>query len=442
MTPLTDGEFGRLRALLAEAAGLVFDDSRREALALSVGERLRACGAAGVAAYLDRLDEPAERAALLDEVTVQETHFFRNPPQVAALRTHVLPELRQAARHQRLRVWSAGCSTGEEPYTLAVLLHALVPPDWDVQVLGTDVSGRALGVAAAARYGQRAARLVPPADRARAFHALPGGGCEVRPEVRRLVALRQHNLVTEPAPYRDGEVDLVLCRNVTIYFDRGTTRALVERFARVLRPGGYLLLGSAETLWQVTDSFDVVPLDGGQAFVYRRPDGAGRPAPVPVSAPAPAPAPAPVSAPARPRPTDRVPAPDRASGPDPADVVRAALLAGAYARAEAVAAAALAGDGLRADLHYLRGRALVELGRDRDAVRALRGALYLAPGHGLAAFLLGGALQRLGSTRAARSAYADAGRALAATPPDAGAPELGGRPAAELARLCTRLAAG
>ncbi len=418
MTRLTDGEFGRLRTLLADAAGLVFDDSRREALALSVGERLRACGAGTVAAYLDRLDERAERAALLDEVTVQETHFFRNPPQVAALRTHVLPELRREARQRRLRVWSAGCSTGEEPYTLAVLLHALVPPDWDVQVLGTDVSGRALATAATARYGPRAVQLVPQADRARAFHALPGGGYELRPEVRRLVELRHHNLVTEAPPYRDGEVDLVLCRNVTIYFGRETTRALVERFARVLRPGGYLLLGSAETLWQVTDSFEVVPLDGGQAFVYRRPDRAARPVPGPATAPV------------------------REAEPDAADTVRAALAAGAYAHAEAAAATALAGAGLRADLHYLRGRALVELGRDRDAVQALRGALYLAPEHGLAAFLLAGALERLGSTRAARSAYADAGRALAAAPPEPAAPELGGRPAAELARLCARLAAG
>jgi chemotaxis protein methyltransferase CheR len=126
---LTPAEFAHLQDLLSREAGLVFDDSRRDSLGYSIGERLRATGAADTAAYLRLLGDDRERQHLLDEVTIQETHFFRNPPQIRALRAHVLPELLEhaAAHGRRLRIWSAGCSTGEEPYGLAMMLREAMP---------------------------------------------------------------------------------------------------------------------------------------------------------------------------------------------------------------------------------------------------------------------------------------------------------------------------
>ncbi len=395
MTGLAEAEFEALRRHLSRAAGLVFDAGRRHSLALSVQERLHATGDRTVAAYLTRLTDPVEQQHLLDEVTVQETCFFR-PPQMGALRTYVLPELlRAAAGRRRLRVWSAGCSTGEEPYTLAMLLRAQVPAGWDVQVLGTDVSRRAVEAARAGHYGRRSVQRTTPEELARSFTPA-GRGYDVRPEVRALVALRQHNLVTDPLPYAAGEVDLVLCRNVTIYFAAETTRRLVQRLHGVLRPGGYLLLGHAETLWQVSEDFELVPVGSGAdaAFLYR------------------------ARGPQAVTPADR-----RRPPAQDTDPVRRA-------------AAAVEAAPLRADLRHAYGHVLAERGRDAEAAPVLRGALYLDPQDGLAHFLLAGVLSRLGDAEAAGREYAAAAEALLAAPPDPAAPELGGRAAGELAALC------
>ncbi|MCW2613464.1 MAG: methyltransferase, CheR-type, partial [Frankiales bacterium] len=277
-TVLRDADLDRLRTVLARAAGLVFEDSRRDSLGYCVTERMRATGAPDVRAYL-ALVEPSgspELQPLLDEVTIQETHFFRNPPQVRALRQHVLPELVREAdtRGRRIRIWSAGCSTGDEPYSIAMVLRELLPSTagWDVKVIATDISAGALATARAATYGPRALHLATPEQLARFFTRTADGRHEVRPEVRELVEFRHHNLVRE-APPEDG-LDLVLCRNVTIYFSRETTRELVSRLHGGLRDGGYLFLGHSETLWQVSDAFRLVTLGTGEgaAFVYRRLD--------------------------------------------------------------------------------------------------------------------------------------------------------------------------
>src|SRR4051812_43022765 len=271
---LSDDQFTAISRLLHDAAGLAFDESRRESLAYSVGERMRAIGVADVSAYLAMVVDArgaGERQALLDEVTIPETHFFRNPPQIRALRAHVLPELlRQAADKRQLRIWSAGCSTGEEPFTIAMLVRELLSTysGWDVRIIATDVSTRALAAAQQARYAERAFVMTDPLDRQRFFYLdAESGNYVVRDEVRELVEFRHHNLVTD-APPEPGQLDAVLCRNVTIYFDRGTTKRLMHRLHDCLRDGGYLFLGHAETLWLVSDEFKLVSI--GDAFVYRR----------------------------------------------------------------------------------------------------------------------------------------------------------------------------
>lgn len=447
---LTDGEFADLRGLLLDAAGLVFDATRRESLACSLAARLRATGAPDVGAYLALVRAPgsAERQRLLDEVTIQETCFFRFPPQMRALRQHVLPELLRAAEAsgRRLRVWSAGCSTGEEPYTIAMLLADLLPASagWDVEVIATDLSEQALEAARAATYGRRSVQLATPEQRARFFTTTPEGSYVVRPEIRSRVRFRRHNLVRDALP-ADG-LDLVLCRNVTIYFDRPTTRALMGRVHASLRDGGFLLLGHSETLWQVNEDFRLVPLGSGDdtTFVYRRADAPQHATPVP-AAPVPD---VPLPRPARSGRTR--PAPVPASGPgragrgvvrsDLVTDVRTALAQGRYDEAARLARRAAVGEPLRADVHYLLGLALVDLGREAEALPALRRAVYLDPDAGLAHFLLAGALHRSGDPVAAAREYRAAARTLGRRPGDGDAPELGGRSPRELAALCAELA--
>ena len=446
---LSDEEFAQLRTLLARLAGLVFDESRRDSVAFCIAERLRATGAADVSSYLPLLDSADERQKLLDEVTIQETHFFRNPPQIRALRQHVLPELlREAdAAGRRLRIWSAGCSTGEEAYTIAMLLRELLPATagWDVKVVATDVSERALQAARTGRYGGRALQLATPEDRDRFFTRGPGGTYDVRPEVRELVDFRHQNLVTDPVPFgADERVDLVLCRNVTIYFSRATTRELMRRLHACLRDGGYLFLGHSETLWQVSQDFRLVPLGTGDdaAFVYRRLDErtGNRRAVLPDRRTQDVGPPQKVERRVRSRRTPPIVAvpPARAAGSVPA--VRAALAEGQYDEAVRLADELIASAPLDPAGFYLRGLALVTAGRDVDALVDLRKAVYLDPGSGLAHFLLAGTLERLDDRAAAAREYLAAADTLGRRPGDDVAPELGGRSVEELARLCRELA--
>lgn len=458
---LTPEQFQALRTLLQREAGLVFDDTRRDSMGYSVAERLRETGARDVNAYLAMLHDPAERLRLVDEVTIQETHFFRNPPQVRALRKHVLPELVRHAEGngRRLRVWSAGCSTGEEPYSVAMMLRELLPANagWDVKVLATDVSQRALEAARTARYGARAVMLATPEELARFFVPAGDGSHEVRPEVRELVEFRHHNLVTEPVPFPSNErVDLVLCRNVTIYFARETTRELMVRLHQGLRDGGYLFLGHSETLWQVSDDFRLVALGSGDsaAFVYRRFDEpvAERRSVLPDRRTGEDPKPA--ERRVRPRRAERlvellnkpVPLPSvtwsrpkPVSGDEQVALARVALAEGRYRDAAGHARQAVTAEPMRAEAFYLRGLALVDLGADEDALVELRKAAYLDPHMGFAHFLLAGVLDRLGDRAAAGREYAAAAETLGLAPGDATAVELGGRSVRELAQLCRQL---
>jgi chemotaxis protein methyltransferase CheR len=288
----------------------------------------------------------------------------------------------------------------------------------------------------------------------------------VRDEVRELVEFRHHNLVTDPPPFDEDEVDLILCRNVTIYFDRETTRRLMKRLHSRLRDGGYLFLGHAETLWQISDDFTLVPL--GDAFVYRRLDeaaqgGEDRRWVLPDRRTEDEPRPTRADRrrgesdrrgraaksdeiPKLPRlvtpamPVVPPPAPPIPPTRDPLDAVRSALSEGRYDEAADVAAEVVAATPLWAQAHYLQGVALTNLGRDADALIVLRKTVYLDPEHGFAHFLLGGALERLGEPVAASRSYRAAANTLGRRKLDGVAPELGGRSVAELAALCMQLA--
>jgi chemotaxis protein methyltransferase CheR len=459
---LTDEEFDTLRKVLEKSAGLVHDESRRDSLTFAVAGRMDAIGASSPAMYLAMLSGPGgapERQQLIDVVTIQETHFFRNPPQIRALRQHVLPELirRSTALNRPLTIWSAGCSTGEEPYSLAMLVRELMPMATreHVRIVGSDVSATALAFADAGRYGARAVQMADPIDVGRWFD-IDHGSYAVKDEVRELVDLRLHNLITEAPPFESGEVDLLLCRNVTIYFNRTTTKALMSRFHAALGDGGYLFLGHSETLWQMSEAFTLVPL--GDAFVYRRDDGPQGRATLPdrrTEA-----GDAPILLPERrgrterrrdlpatqPVPPQRVPRPAAAAtttGGTAHELVttaREALAQGRYSDAVGAAGRAAKADPMLVDPHLIGGEALVNLGRDADAIKELRQAVYLQPDCASALLLLAGALDRQGEPAAAGRAYRSAAATVGELPPEEVSAFFGGRSAAELVALCLRLA--
>lgn len=455
----SDIELAALAEVLEEFTGLVHDETRRDSLAFAAAQCMASADIPRVSAYLDLLRSPEgaeERQRLIDAVTIQETHFFRNPPQIRALRTHVLPELLRAARSadRPLQVWSAGCSTGEEPYTVAMLVRELLPnatPD-QVRILGTDIARSALEAAREARYGLRAVQMAEPVDLARWFRR-DGEWFVVRDEIRELVEFRLHNLVSDDPPFdRDG-VDLLLCRNVTIYFRRETTKALVRRFHEVLRDGGYLFLGHAETLWRINDEFNLVSL--GDAFVYRKVDGrsAGERRHVLAQRRIGA---DPVVVERRKRPERRQARPERRHGrssisvaaprPRPASAdahlaeARAALATGRYGDAVRAATAAARVEPLLVDAHVITGEALVNLGRDDEAISELRQAVYLDPDHAPAHLLLAGALARIGDAVAAGQAYRAAAATVRRLPPERVSEFFAGRDPEELAAVCVSLA--
>lgn len=461
---LSEAEFAALRVHLRRTAGLEFDESRRPSLAATVHERLSETGSPDVPTYLARLRSPhgaSEQQRLLDAVTIQETHFHRSRPQIEALRDQLLPPMlrRAAAEGRDLVVWSAGCSTGEEPFTLAMLALEVagrlgLPPR--VQVLATDVSTAALEVAAAATYSGRTVDLADPTAIGRWLQPEPDGSHLVRDEVRQLVTFVHHNLVTDPLPFGPGQVDLVVCRHVTIYFSRETTRAVVEGFREVLGPGGWLLMGPTENLWQVSESFAAVPV--GEVFAYRP----ATPTALAATATPPSPAELRQRAVHRPRPRPRrvaaAPAGRTASGArltgparpaaswslDALAAARTSFDAGDYERAALSASELVAQpgvpDAVQVAAYTLLGQARLNRADPVGAAGPLQRAVYLDPMAGDAHFLLAVALSGSGKRAAASAAYRAAAMTLPQVPAERARRILDGRRVDELVQLCRRLA--
>ncbi len=279
---MSEVDLALFRDFLIAHSGLHFE--RRNALLLERGLRrrmvaVRAASYQDYLAYLDRYQESRqELKKLLGLLTIGETYFFRYQAHFQALAEVVVPEI--VAQHRgrrRLRIWSAGCSTGEEPYSIAMLLAEHFPQlaDWRVDILATDVNKRSLGVGRAGRYGPRALRATESVYREKYFHPV-GERFQLDPRIVGMVRFGYFNLLTDPLPVTSGEeFDLIFCRNVMIYFQPETTASVVARLSQALRPGGYLFLGHAETLLHVNHAF--VRAQHGGGFYYRlQPASPGR----------------------------------------------------------------------------------------------------------------------------------------------------------------------
>jgi chemotaxis protein methyltransferase CheR len=329
---------------------------------------------------------------LIDEVTVQETTFVRDRAQLDSIPWSGLLHSAQAAGSAVIRVWSAGCATGEEPYTLALLAaEAFAPAPPPVDVLGTDISSRALAAAQAGRYRERAIRALDDRLRRRYLQPQADGTYLVGDGLRKLVRYRRHNLARDPLP-PPGEAgfDVITCRNVLIYFEEPAAERVLERLDHSLRPGGKLLLGAADALRR-TVRIAAADRAGGRP----PPSRPRRYRPV-----------VPFSHRPSPSPSDDEPADQR--------LTTALVAAGQGDRDRAVAEleSLLRHDPLHAHAQFVYGLLVLEAGQPAQAAAAFRRALYADPGFALAAFTLGCAHDALGDRAAARRAYEQALRTL------------------------------
>ncbi|TFZ58169.1 protein-glutamate methyltransferase [Methylorubrum sp. Q1] len=459
-----DPGFPALKDRVIARTGHNYYEDKDDLLYDRLRKRMRSCGVADCAAYSSLLDGAAGReewAALEAEITIGETFFFRYAEQFAALRRTILPEVIEARREiRRLRIWSAGCSTGAEPYSLAILVHDLLGEalaDWSVTILGTDLSAAALAVAREAEFGPWALRTLDTEERARWFRrtparpGLPHGGYALRPAFRRMVRFERQNLLTliDGSDRIQGGFDLILCRNVLIYFSADHVTRIVRALGERLNPQGWLLIGHAEPNPTFSQWLQPVALPGTVAY---RPIDTPAPQPPPVLGPAPPepapilfalPEPAPDPVPALPLP---IPAPAAIAHPlSPGDLlaeIRVLADAGETARAWRRLHEEIDGYATDSPLRYYEGLLALDLGREREAERALRGALFLDRGFVMAHFQLGLLLARVGRRSEAARALDNALRLAQGLPPETILPEGDGVSAARLAESARRALAG
>ena len=256
---LAERDFRYIQDLVHERAAIVLEPGKEYLALTRLDPVARSAGMGSVAelvAALRGTEGSALHELVVDALTTNETTFFRDATAFETMRTVVLPEL--IARKQRSRtlsIWSAGCSSGQEPYSVAMLLRESFDLEgWQVSILGTEVSAAMLERARAGRYGQlETSRGLPPELRARYFRPVQEGW-EIAASIRAMVRFERHNLV-EPWPVF-APMDLVLMRNVLLYFDRATRGRVLTQARRVLSPDGYLLLGAAETIANDVDGFE------------------------------------------------------------------------------------------------------------------------------------------------------------------------------------------
>jgi len=266
---LTAGEFAYISGLVRKDAAIVLEPGKEYLVEARLMPLARQTGAASVSEFVTRAQqrpEPDVHRRIVDALTTNETSFFRDGEPFTAMTGMVLPELltsRSTTRH--VRVWSAACSSGQEAYTLAMQLHENLPHGWTYEILGTDISTEVLSRAEAGRYSQlEVNRGLPAAALVRHFERV-GSHWQVSPNLRKNVSFRRLNLAAAlPAL---GHFDVIFLRNVLIYFDVATKRAVLERVGSLLKPDGWLFLGSAETTIGIDDRFDRVVT--GRTSAYR-----------------------------------------------------------------------------------------------------------------------------------------------------------------------------
>jgi chemotaxis protein methyltransferase CheR len=489
--------------LIAEKLGLHFPPQRHVDLRRGLTDAAAQFGFPDVGAYaawlLAAKPSTPQLHSLASHLTIGETYFFRDRRLFDALARHVLPQLirRRRGREQRLRLWSTACSTGEEPYTLAILLQQLLPDwdDWNVTILGTDINARSLQKAAAGVYGEWSFRDCPPELRQSYFAPAGEGRVAILPHIRRRVSFRQMNLAEDgfPALYSDtNAMDVILCRNVLIYFTPTHVRRLVENLRHALLDGGWLAVSPSECSQALFGRYAAVEFAG--AILYRKREAVEQPhdswAAYRPTAAAPAAVIAPTPAAVVPSVFNRRAAAESESAPRPAAEFAAASTAEPVAAAQALYGAGRYGEAAQllllfatspapvrpglsptgfslltrslanqgrfaealswsgrwiaaakidASAHYLQALILQELGDTPAAQRSLQRTLYLQPDFALAHFALGNYASDSPRSATAIRHYGNALRLLRSRLPQEQVPESDGLTAARLVEIIKAL---
>src|SRR3989440_1159396 len=285
---ISEAELKLLQSLVYQECGMFFDERRIHFLQDRLQRRLKATGIDSFYSYyrlLTTREGKTELAALVENLTVNETSFFRNKPQLDLFHKKTLEEIlsrKQSRRDYSLRIWSAGCSTGQEPYTLAMIIcdalayyylrnplpfdmpspKPLIPPPWKLEIVASDISYASLRAGQEGQYTEVQMEPVDYTCRLRYFEKI-GEKYAVKPQLKELVQFDFHNLKTEFLPRRN---DMILCRNVMIYFDEAEQKRLIDKFWNCLNPGGYLFVGHAESLFGLTQKFRMVHENNGTAY--------------------------------------------------------------------------------------------------------------------------------------------------------------------------------
>ncbi|HHN74924.1 MAG TPA: protein-glutamate O-methyltransferase CheR [Acidobacteria bacterium] len=260
-TTLSPETYRKIRELVHQRAGIAIPAGKEALVASRLRRRLKACGIATIPEYLDlvaRDSTGTELRAMIDVLTTNKTSFFREEAHFRYLAERVLPEARSS---RRLRLWSAGCSTGQEPYTTVICLAETLSDfgSWDIRILATDISDRVLAEAKAGRYPRHSLEGLDDAIVRKYFSSEADGSEPVyvaKPILRKPIRFARLNLMAQ-WPMK-GPFDVIFCRNVMIYFDKPTQERLVNRFHALLRPGGHLLIGHSESLTGLDHPYEYI----------------------------------------------------------------------------------------------------------------------------------------------------------------------------------------
>jgi len=275
--PMTSQEFLGMRDFIYAQTGIFFNESKQYFLENRLQRRLGDLGVKSYRDYLDLLQGAKGREELKQlfvEITTNETSFWRNPPQIEAFQKMVLPEAVKLAKERgatRFRIWSAACSSGEEPYTLAMICQEAkdtVLKGMATEIIATDISEKVLSLAREGAYGSYTLRNLTPVQLKAHFNQTGPDAFEVKPELKQLVTLKHFNLVDWPGYKSLGTFDVIFCRNVLIYFDEAVKTKVLKGFHEQLHPKSYLLVGHSESIHSFNTGFEL--LHFSKAMGYRK----------------------------------------------------------------------------------------------------------------------------------------------------------------------------
>ncbi len=258
---LPDELFSEFRSIIYDQSGIHFSDSNRPILESRLRDRLRLSGLSTTAEYLSKIRQsPQEMKEFLDSITTNLTRFFRNQGQFDVLFQHVVPDLierKKLTNDKMIRVWSAGCSTGEEPYTLAMVLDQILPKDFQYEITASDLSLKSLMTASQGFYPKMKMEGIPPEYTGQYFTEMESG-YQIKEEIRTKVKFDYHNLKFDSGL---RGLDIVFCRNVLIYFDEAAQKNVIDRFWNSMNSHSYLFIGHSESLFGLNTQFKFLKTD-------------------------------------------------------------------------------------------------------------------------------------------------------------------------------------